>query len=310
MADQNESPSATEKSSSQELINTTYSGEEECHFPEPPAYSLDDPNARENNRTHWTPDEDDVEQEGYDYNAATEVEYEENAAASSRLYRDHPKTYDGSQHYAGRRQVRVQTRQFAGHYFVKDYLRATAAKSGRPYLGQTHPAQPHPVQPHYSTPHQVKPHSAEAYPARPYHKSAHPLDPYSSHTARPAHSDRAQIHRYLEASPAPYQDQVLSLTPAERPDPPVPTFDIVYIPRKRPNRHGNGRSYIAFSVFVCFCCCLPLGLLAIYLSYQAKTSWLKGAYRRAKSFSIAALVTNILGVILGIVLAALLIWRH
>ncbi|CAL1529359.1 unnamed protein product [Lymnaea stagnalis] len=257
MADHNESPSATENSFSQEFINTTDAEEEEFLYPEPPAYSLDDPNARENSRRNWATDGDEVEQEGSDYNAATEAEYEENGTASSRLYRDHPKTRNGSQHYASRRPERVQTRQLAGSYFVKDYLTATAAKSGRPHSAQSR-------------------------------------------------SDRAQVHRYLEASTPPCQDQVVSLTRAEQTYPPEPAVNIVYVAMEQPRRPENVRSYIACSVCVCFCCNLPLGLIAIYLSYQAKTLWLKGDYRRAKSYSRAALIVNITSVILGIVLTVVL----
>ncbi|CAL1529362.1 unnamed protein product [Lymnaea stagnalis] len=298
MADHNESPGGTENSSSQEFINTT-DAEGEFIDPELPPYSFDDPNARENNRRNWTSDENDFEQRGFDYDGTTDFEYEEKGAASSRLFDDFPKTYDDSDLYAGRRQEKVKTRQFSGHYFVKDYLRATAAKSARNHPAHRHPPRPHPARPYPAKAYQERPHPTKPYPSLPY--------PGKPRQAQPGHSDRAQVHRYLEASPAPYQDQVFSLTSAERLDPAEPPVRIVYVALEQPKRPEKVSSYLGFSVTVALCFCLPLGLLTIYLSRKAESLWLRGNYRKAKSYSRAALILNIIGVILGVVLSVYLV---
>ncbi|KAM6987747.1 interferon-induced transmembrane protein 1-like [Tautogolabrus adspersus] len=66
-------------------------------------------------------------------------------------------------------------------------------------------------------------------------------------------------------------------------------------------------SYMAWSIFNTFCCCLPLGIAAIIYSNKAQTANTLGQTSEAMDASRTAKVLNILALVFGIILLIIFI---
>ncbi|XP_056296753.1 interferon-induced transmembrane protein 1-like [Pseudoliparis swirei] len=60
-------------------------------------------------------------------------------------------------------------------------------------------------------------------------------------------------------------------------------------------------SYIAWSIFNTFCCCLPLGIAAIVFSCQAQNANALGKSAEAMDASRTAKILNVVALVIGVI---------
>ncbi|CAI5693737.1 unnamed protein product [Oreochromis niloticus] len=66
--------------------------------------------------------------------------------------------------------------------------------------------------------------------------------------------------------------------------------------------HPPPSSYLGWSIFNTFCCCLPLGIAAIIYSSKVESANGRGDIDRAQDASQTAKMLNIAGLICGIII--------
>ncbi|XP_076147386.1 interferon-induced transmembrane protein 1-like [Alosa pseudoharengus] len=70
---------------------------------------------------------------------------------------------------------------------------------------------------------------------------------------------------------------------------------------------SNAPSYLAWSIFNTFCCCLPLGIAAIIFSTRVNSANIAGDQARAESDSRTTKYLNIAALVCGIIFLTIFI---
>jgi len=67
-------------------------------------------------------------------------------------------------------------------------------------------------------------------------------------------------------------------------------------------------SYLMLSCFVLWCCCVPIGLIAVCFAYSSTSAASRGEYEKAKSQGVSAKAASIAGIVMGVICTVIIIF--